>query len=229
MPSIKTVTPILGGNYYHIFNRGSNRQNIFYLPRNYDYFLKLLKDFLSEYVYFLAYSLMPNHFHLIIKVRDEIHLKKKPEGTVLSKNGSVAPQDRGNRSFLPKNGSLLTDETEIGKIVSNQFKRLFITYAMAINNQENRVGNLFDPKYKRLLIENQDYLEYAIFYPHFNPEKHGVSSDFKNYKYSSFKAINGKGKTSMARDFVLELFGGKEEFLNYHNVLHEERTEIILE
>jgi hypothetical protein len=100
---------------------------------------------------------------------------------------------------------------------------------MAINNQENRVGNLFDPKYKRLLIENQDYLEYAIFYPHFNPEKHGVSSDFKNYKYSSFKAINGKGKTSMARDFVLELFGGKEEFLNYHNVLHEERTEIILE
>jgi hypothetical protein len=89
MPSVKTVTPILGGNYYHIFNRGTNRQNIFYLPKNYDYFLKLLKDFLSEYVHFLAYSLMPNHFHLVIKVKDEIHFKKKPEGTVLSKeNGS---------------------------------------------------------------------------------------------------------------------------------------------
>jgi len=250
MPSIKTVTPILGGNYYHIFNRGANRQNIFYLPKNYDYFLKLLKDFLNEYVHFLAYSLMPNHFHLIIKVRDEIHLKNK--GTVLSKkNGSVALHDRGNRSFkkengsissqnsvrenegnrsfLPENGSLLTNETEIGKIVSNQFKRLFITYAMAINNQENRVGNLFDPKYKRLLIENQDYLEYAIFYTHYNPEKHGIIDNFRQYKYSSFKAINRKGKTSMARDFVLELFGGKKEFLNYHNVLHEERTEIILE
>jgi len=228
MPSIKTVTPILGGNYYHIFNRGANRQNIFYLPKNYDYFLKLLKDFLNEYVHFLAYSLMPNHFHLIIKVRDEIHLKNK--GTVLSKkNGSVALHDRGNRSFKKENGSISSQNTEIGKIVSNQFKRLFITYAMAINNQENRVGNLFDPKYKRLLIENQDYLEYAIFYTHYNPEKHGIIDNFRQYKYSSFKAINRKGKTSMARDFVLELFGGKKEFLNYHNVLHEERTEIILE
>ena len=100
---------------------------------------------------------------------------------------------------------------------------------MAINKQENRVGNLFDPKYKRLLIENQDYLEYAIFYTHYNPEKHGITNNFKIYKYSSFKAIAGKKKTSIDRDFVLELFGGKEEFLNYHNVLHEERTEIILE
>jgi hypothetical protein len=100
---------------------------------------------------------------------------------------------------------------------------------MAINNQENRVGNLFDPKYKRLLIENQDYLEYAIFYTHYNPEKHRITDNFRKYKYSSFKAINGIGKTSMPRDFVLELFGGKKEFLNYHNVLHEERTEIILE
>jgi REP element-mobilizing transposase RayT len=208
MPSIKTITPILGGNYYHIFNRGANRQNIFYLPKNYDYFLKLLKNFLDEYVYFLAYSLMPNHFHLIINVRDEI------EGTVLSKK---------------ENGSLITDETEIGKIVSNQLKRLFITYAMAINKQESRVGNLFDPKYKRLLIENQDYLEYSIFYTHFNPEKHGLSDNFKNYKYSSFKAIEGKKKTSIDRNFVLDLFGGLEEFKNYHNVLHEERTEIILE
>ncbi len=200
----------MGGNYYHIFNRGVNRQNIFFLPKNYDYFLKLLKDFLDEYVYFLAYSLMPNHFHLIIKIKDEIHLKK---GIVLTK----------------ENGSVITDETKIGKIVSNQFKRLFITYAMAINNQENRVGNLFDPKFKRLLIENQNYLEYAIFYTHFNPERHGITDNFRNYKYSSFKAIPGNGKTSMARDFILELFGGKEEFMDYHNVLHEERTEIILE
>jgi len=135
------------------------------------------------------------------------------KGTVLSK----------------KNGSLITDETKIGKIVSNQFKRLFITYAMAINNQEGRVGNLFDPKYKRLLIENQDYLEYAIFYTHFNPERHGITDNFRNYKYSSFKAISGKSKTSIARDFVLELFGGKEEFMNYHDGLHEERPKIILE
>ncbi len=212
----------MGGNYYHLFNRGSNCQNIFYLPKNYDYFLKLLKDFLGGYVYFLAYSLMPNHFHLVIKVKDEIVTEKDKnqgdEGTVLSEeNGSVT-------------GTLIIkDEAEIGKIVVKQLKRMFITYAMAINNQENRVGNLFDPKYKRLLIESQDYLEYVIFYTHFNPEKHGIANNFRAYRFSSFKAINGTGKTNVARDFVHELYGGKEGFLNYHNVLHEERTEIILE
>jgi len=212
----------LGGNYYHLFNRGSNCQNIFYLPKNYDYFLKLLKDFLGDYVYFLAYSLMPNHFHLVIKIKDEIVTEKgedqEDEGTVLSEeNGSMT-------------GSLIIkDEVEIGKIVVKQLKRMFITYAMAINNQENRVGNLFDPKYKRLLIENQDYLEYVIFYTHFNPEKHGIANNFRTYRFSSFKAINGTGKTSIARDLVHELYGGKEGFLNYHNVLHEERTDIILE
>jgi putative transposase len=218
MPSIKTITPILGGNYYHIFNRGTNRQNIFFQPKNYDYFLKLLKDFLGDYVYFLAYSLMPNHFHLVIKVKDEIATEtdkdQGDEGTVRSEeNGSI----------------IIKDEVEIGKIVVNQLKRMFITYAMAINNQENRVGNLFDPKYKRLLIENQDYLEYAIFYTHFNPEKHGIVDDFRKYKYCSYSAVAGIGKTSMAREFVFELYGGKEAFLNYHNVLHEERTDIILE
>lgn len=100
---------------------------------------------------------------------------------------------------------------------------------MAINHQENRVGNLFDPKFKRLLIENQEYLEYAIFYTHFNPEKHGISEDFKKYRYSSFKAISETGKTSIDRDFVLDIFGGKKEFVNYHNVLHEELIDVILE
>src|SRR5690606_35746396 len=118
MPSLKTITPILGGNYYHLFNRGSNCQNIFYLPKNYDYFLKLLKDFLGDYVYFLAYFLMPNHFHLVIKIKDEIVTEKgedqEDEGTVLSEeNGSMT-------------GSLIIkDEVEIGKIVVKQLKRMF--------------------------------------------------------------------------------------------------------
>ena len=214
MPSIKTLTPILGGHYYHIFNRGSNRQNIFHTTENYHYFLKLLNQFLNEYVHFFAYALLPNHFHIVIKVKDEITL-----------------ESTRNRSLSLKNGSLktITNEEEIGKLVVRQLKKMFITYAMAINKQENRVGNLFDPKYKRLEINNQDYLEYAIFYTHFNLEKHGVIGNYKNHKYSSFKAITGKSKTNIHKEFVLELFGDKEEFINYHNVVHEERSEIILE
>ncbi|HKI87830.1 MAG TPA: hypothetical protein VKA38_02300 [Draconibacterium sp.] len=213
MPSIKTLTPILGGNYYHIFNRGSNRHNIFFIPENYEYFLMQLKKFLGDYVHFLAYALLPNHFHLVIKVKDEIVM-----------------ENEGNRSLEKENGSLsITDEEKIGRLVVKQLKRMFITYAMAINKQENRVGNVFDPKYKRLEINSQEYLQYAIFYVHYNPEKHGIIENFKKYRYSSFKALTGTTKTRIDRKLVMEIFEDKEGFLNYHDVLHEERSKVILE
>ena len=214
MPSIKTLTPILGGNYYHLFNRGVNRQNIFFAEANYLYFLKLLNKFLSGYVHFLSYALLPNHFHLVIKVNDEISFRNE-----------------GNRSLKKENGSLsvINNEEEIGKLVVKQLKRMFITYAMAINKQENRTGNLFTPKYKRLEITDHDYLEYVIFYTHYNPVKHGLTDNFKNYKYSSYKAISGKARTSIDRDLVFDIYGCNENFIDYHNGWHEERSNIILE
>lgn len=93
MPSIKTLTSILGGNYYHIFNRGSNRQNIFYSQANYIYFLHLINKFPGGYVHFLAYALLPNHFHLVVKVKEE-----------------VVTGSEGNRSLQKENGSLLQRE-----------------------------------------------------------------------------------------------------------------------
>ncbi len=100
---------------------------------------------------------------------------------------------------------------------------------MAINKQEKRVGSFFDAKFKRLEITTQDYLEYVIFYAHFNPEKHGYVTNFRNYRYSSYKAILAQSETNICRDFVFDLFGGKNEFLNYHEVMHDEREAVILE
>lgn len=187
---------------------------------------------------FLVYCLIPNHFHLIIKIKDEIiidsipdQIKKRTVRSIKEKEGTVLlPQNPGTRSIKKENGSLiLKDEKEIGDIVVKQLKRLFITYSMAINKQENRVGNLFDPKYKRLEINNQDYLEYAIFYVHCNPEKHGIISNFKNYRFSSYKALAGAGKTNIDRDFVYDIFGGRDDFINYHNGWHDEREAVIME
>ena len=70
-------------------------------------------------------------------------------------------QIKKNSISQKKDGILITDENEIGKFVSNQFRRLFITYTMAINKQENRTGSLFDKNFKRLEITDN---EYFIFY-----------------------------------------------------------------
>ncbi len=92
MPSIKTITPILGGSYYHLFNRGANKQIIFFNNENYQYFLRLLNKYLSGYVHFLAYCLITNHFHLILKIKEEIDLNKI--------------EQLRNRSFKKENGSI---------------------------------------------------------------------------------------------------------------------------
>lgn len=218
MASIKTTTPILGSRFYHIFNRGINRYPIFFTEANYVYFLNLVQKYLVGYMDILAYVLLHNHFHLIVKVKDELEIKN-----LNKKTQSVSNQPIQTKTIK------VTDEEEIGKMVSKQLRRFFTAYAMAINKQENRVGSLFDPKFKRLEITTQDYLEYVIFYVHYNPEKHGYINNFKNYRYSSYKATAGYGKTKIDRKFVLEIFGGKDEFINYHSVVHEERTDVILE
>ena len=204
MPSRKIITPILGGHYYHIFNRGVNRQGIFFNPSNYDYFLALMDKYLSDSdcVHVLAYCLLPNHFHLVVKIKDEISYQ---------------------------NEDSVTSELAVGRVAVGQIRSMFIAYTMAVNIQEKRTGALFESKYKRLEIEDDDYLRYVIFYTHYNPEKHGVVDDFKNYRFSSYRAFLSNKSTKIDRDLGLTIFGGKNDFINYHGFLHDEKEALTLE
>jgi REP element-mobilizing transposase RayT len=57
--------PIKAGCYYHIFNRGNNRQEIFIEERNYNYFYSKIIDAFDDTIKLICYCLMPNHYHLI--------------------------------------------------------------------------------------------------------------------------------------------------------------------
>jgi len=57
------------GKIYHIYNRGVNKQPIFFDNENYIYFLKQFDKYVSAKVDVLAYCLMPNHFHLLVRIR----------------------------------------------------------------------------------------------------------------------------------------------------------------
>jgi REP element-mobilizing transposase RayT len=58
-------------NFYHIYNRGINSDNIFLSDENKAYFLKLLSKYLSEKIDVYAYCLMDNHFHIVLKIIEE--------------------------------------------------------------------------------------------------------------------------------------------------------------
>ncbi|OQW92278.1 MAG: hypothetical protein BWK79_15005 [Beggiatoa sp. IS2] len=61
--------PLIGGYYYHIYNRGNNGENLFVEERNYSYFLQLYTRYIFPIADTYAYCLMKNHFHLLVRLR----------------------------------------------------------------------------------------------------------------------------------------------------------------
>jgi putative transposase len=62
---------------YHIYNRGNNQQPIFFTEANYLFFLQKIRMFILPYCEILCYTLMPNHFHLLIYTDERIAEKKQ--------------------------------------------------------------------------------------------------------------------------------------------------------
>jgi len=174
-------TPLEWDRYYHIYNRGNNYEKIFFEEMNYHFFLKKYEHYISDYADTLSYCLLNNHFHLVIK----------------TKNNPIAPQ----------------------KILSEQFRKFFISYTMAVNKRYKRSGNLLLRNFKRKKVDTESYLKKIIYYVHFNPAKHGITENYQEYKYSSYKALISEGKTKLAKDFVLnDIFNGRTEFIEYHEI-----------
>lgn len=62
--------PIISEQYYHIYNCGNNREDIFIEEQNYPYFLEQLKKHIIPVAHILSYCLLKNHFHLLINTKN---------------------------------------------------------------------------------------------------------------------------------------------------------------
>jgi len=184
-----TYSPLVEGYYYHIYNRGNNKGNIFYIPQNYEYFLRKYDQYLSAYLETYAYCLLPNHFHLLVMVKENLGVD------------AIAQSDG------------------IGKTISEQFRRFFITYSQAINKQEGRTGSLFEKNFKRLPIKSERYLIYLVYYIHYNPQRHSIIDDYRKYPHSSFQRILLNKPSKLQKQKVLEWFGSKDEYIKFHSII----------
>ncbi len=73
------------GYYYHVYNRGSRKGDIFFSEENYNYFLRLIKANSNKYsTSIIAYCLMPNHYHLLLFQREGGSISKTLQTTLNS-------------------------------------------------------------------------------------------------------------------------------------------------
>jgi putative transposase len=195
------MLPLETGQYYHIFNKGNNKDKLFTNDENYRYFMKLYAKYLSDFVDTFAYCLLPNHFHFLIRIKEIKDLQS------LAYFVSLYPENKENCY------------EQITNVISDKFRLFFMSYAKAFNKQENRQGSLFKKYFRRKRIDDYNYLVKEIGYIHMNPVHHGISIDYANYPHSSYKGILSEKKTLLKRDDILNWFGGKNEFENSHQAL----------
>lgn len=148
------------GEFYHVYNRGTDKRIIFSDKSDQDKFLERLyvcnsaqsldirevrrthKDIYTydrkeTLVSIGAYCLMPNHFHLLITPHSDTSLS----------------------TFMNKLGT---------------------SYTMYFNKRNERTGTLFESTYKAKHANSDNYLKYLYAYIHLNPTKLYITKDNQN-------------------------------------------------
>jgi putative transposase len=190
---------------YHVYNRTNNKERLFLNDENYQFFLQKYDDYLSEYLETFAWCLLPNHFHLMVKVRP-------------AKEIANNLKNRAKKLSLTE-ADFLENQDSLSKVIEHSFKRFFQSYAQSFNKVNNRKGNLFYKPFKRLEIEKESYFTQVIIYIHANPVKHKLVKDFTKWKWSSWKTCLSESPTKLNRKEVIDWFGGKEQFIKNHQEL----------
>ncbi|MFA5934722.1 MAG: transposase [Candidatus Paceibacterota bacterium] len=198
------------GEYYHIYNRGTEKRVIFNDKVDYERFIFLLfyanstKSFSTRdlkktrgpssgnrgdsLVDIGAYCLMPNHFHFLLKEKI---------------NGGIS-------KFMSK---------------------ITTGYSMYFNKRYERKGSLFQGLFQAQHADSDNYLKYLFSYIHLNPIKL-IQSDWKekgvddiyiakkylnDYKYSSFvdyMGIKREENNILNMKVFPEYFESREDFEN---------------
>jgi len=157
---------------YHIYNRGANKEDIFFSERNYQYFIERMYQYLSPRSKIIAYCLMPNHFHLLVKVKS-------------------------------------SDFTKLS------LQLFLMSYSKAINSERDRVGSLFQGRYKANLIIDDAHLLDCFKYIHLNPVKALLVKSPELWPYSSYvEYLNPKRKRADT-SLIMQFFDTNKELCEF--------------
>jgi len=206
---------LVHGKFFHIYNRGINGCNLFTEKTNYEYFLFLYDKFISEVAKTFAWVLMPNHFHLLVQIKEEENIDFNPKKRVISAESAqrIEMQSLISSSDFDKNRDFIFEKYK----PENQFSNLFNAYAQAFNKKYQRTGSLFEHPFHRKEVDNIGYFKQLILYIHQNPVHHGFCSHPAEYPWSSYLTCISDKETKLQRYAVLGWFNTVEEFKSVHS------------
>lgn len=117
--------PLVAGEYYHIYNRGNNRQDVFFERENYLFFLRRVRKYLvgdtqtsevSEtwevWTTMIAYCLMPNHLHLLVCAHDDELSRRMQRFSISYTKAMNKRYDRVGSLFQGQFQAVLVDRNE---------------------------------------------------------------------------------------------------------------------
>lgn len=184
------------GEYYHIFNRGNAKSDIFLEDADYQLFLNRLSEALfpnpahghhvqrgrgvrkqlpPDSFSLIAYCLMPNHYHLLVRQNSEL-----PVGALVLK--------------------------------------VCGGYAKVFNKKYHRVGSLFQDQFKAVHVDRNEYLLHLSAYIHQNPKVAGLVSDMGAWEYSSYPEYVRQVEWEVCdKKIILDQFQGPDAYSVFAN------------
>ncbi|WP_236974805.1 hypothetical protein [Membranihabitans maritimus] len=176
---------------YHIWSHANGTENLFREVKNYNFFKDKYWKFIGPIAHTFGYCLLPNHFHLLIKTKS---LKEM--------NHNIK-----NISF---------EESNVNQHMRQKFSNLLNSYTKSYNRLYKRKGSLFIPRFKRKLIDTEEYFTKIILYIHSNPVHHHLVKSIDDWAYSSWYAYAYDKEDIVYKEEVLKWFGGKNFLVKAH-------------
>ncbi len=196
-------TEFANGEFYHIFNRGTDGRNIFDEVYDLQRFFESMKDFNGEdrigsmYEYsfikkqlgsstsklktqkplvnFIAYCLNPNHFHFLLE----------------------QVEDGGIPKFM---------------------HRLSTGYTKYFNKKYKRTGSLFSGRYKAIHVDTNEYLLRLSAYVNLNNKVHHINNkklDFPVYSSWNEYEQDDVKKAICKKDVIVGQFRSTKDYINF--------------
>ena len=190
---------------YHIFNHANGFENVFTVDENYRFFLEKYQQYILPIAETYAYCLLPNHFHLVVRIRRKEILEE------VFRNFKST-----NFSKVQNFGKVEVTDNMIEYYISKQFANLFSCYTQSFNKVNKRRGSLFLKNFRREPIKNKAYFMNAVIYTHRNPVHHAFCDRYTDWSYTSFCEIKERNSQMIEVEKLLRMFGGRDSFIDLH-------------